>query len=67
MIDLWVLICAWLQVYTALVYGGVGTIGRIKNEMREEMAKVEKERRREARRVKRGRKEKGKGGVMEVS
>ena len=25
------------QVYTALVYGGVGTIARIKDEMREEM------------------------------
>jgi dihydroorotate dehydrogenase len=25
------------MVYTALVYGGVGTISRIKNEMREEM------------------------------
>ena len=25
------------QVYTALVYGGVGTIARIKDEMRDEM------------------------------
>lgn len=27
------------QVYTALVYGGVGTIARIKDEMRDEMKK----------------------------
>ena len=31
------------QVYTALVYGGVGTIARIKDEMREEMRRRAKE------------------------
>lgn len=31
------------QVYTALVYGGVGTIARIKDEMREEMKRRRKE------------------------
>ncbi len=27
------------QVYTALIYGGVGTISRIKREMRDEVAR----------------------------
>ena len=31
------------MVYTALVYGGIGTISRIKDEMREEMHKAGKE------------------------
>lgn len=33
------------MVYTALVYGGVGTISRIKDEMREEMRRLVEERR----------------------